>query len=155
MLLLKSAKLTLELLEVGLVLTVLTLPFLAGFMQALLLTIQLLVLLLKILDGGIQMRNLLVELGLLCLECVGLALLVLLCSHQRVDLNHVLLVLLLQCLELRLFLIEADLKQVGFLFHLRFCLLNFSKLLSFGSKILLECLLLVDHLLNVVIGANG
>ena len=33
--------------------------------------------------------------------------------------------------------------------------LHISKLLSFGSKIHLECLLLVDHLLNVVIGANG
>ena len=121
----------------------------------LLLTFELIILLLKIIDGLVQVGDLLVELGLLRLKRVGLALLVLLCPHQRVDLNQVLLVLLLQRLELGLLRVEADLEKVGFLFDLLLSLLDVSELLCLGSKLFLELLFLVDHLLHVVVSANG
>ena len=136
-------------------LTVLTLPLRAGLIQVLLLTVELIILLLKIIDGCVQVGDLLVELGLLRLKRVGLALLVLLCPHQRVDLNQVLLVLLLQRLELGLLRVEADLEQVGFLLDLLLSLLDVSELLSLGGEFLLELLLLVDHLLHIVVSANG
>ena len=154
-LLLQSAKLALKLLDMGLVLTVLTLPLRAGLIQVQLLTIELIVLLLKIIDGSVQVGDLLVELGLLRFKRVGLALLVLLCPHQRVDLDQVLLVLLLQRLELGLLRVEADLKQVGFLLDLLLSLFDVSELLCLGGKLLLELLFLVDHLLHVVVSADG
>ena len=136
-------------------LTVLTLPLRAGLIQVLLLTVELIILLLKIIDGCVQVGDLLVELGLLRLKRIGLALLVLLCPHQRVDLNQVLLVLLLQRLELGLLRVEADLEQVGFLLDLLLSLLDVSELLGLGGELLLELLLLVDHLLHIVVSANG
>ena len=101
------------------------------------------------------MFDFLVELGFLRLECIGLALFVLLCPDQCVDLDEVLLILLLESFKLGLLRVEADLKQVLLLFNFLFACINFCELLSHLGEFFLEALFLFDHFLDVIVGANG
>ena len=92
-------------------LTILTLPLLTNLNRVLLLAIKLLVFVLEIVDLGIELSDILVELGLLELEHVSLALLVLMSPQQRFDLDLVLLILLLESLVQGFFLVKLDLFQ--------------------------------------------
>lgn len=102
----------------------------------------------------VAIGNVLGELLLTGLECVGLALLVLLGANQRLDLDLVLLVLLLEGLELGLLLEELQLQLVGLLGELSLGRLCLGELFGLGAQLTLQLILLVDHLLDVVVSAD-
>ena len=80
-------------------LTILTLPLLTNLNRVLLLAIKLLVFVLEVIDLGLELSDILVELGLLDLEGVRLVLFVILRPDKRVNLDQVLLIHLLESLE--------------------------------------------------------
>ena len=67
----------------------------------------------------------------------------------------VLLHLLLQSLQLGVLLEEFHLKLVLVLEEVRFGGIGLGEGLNLGSKILLKVLLIIDHLLDVVVGVDG
>lgn len=89
------------------------------------------------------------------LERVSLTLLVLLSPHKRINLDKVLLILLFESLKLGFFLVELDLLQAEGLLDLVLCGLSLGELVDVGLELFLKLLFLIDHLLNVVVGADG
>ena len=94
------------------------------------------------------------QLVLGCLECSRFALLVLLSALHSPDLDQVLLILLLQSLELGLFVKELQLVLVSLLSDLSLGGFSLSEELSLGGEFLLKLLLLIDHFLDVIVSAN-
>ncbi len=108
----------------------------------------------KVLDLLVELVDLSLQSDDVALQVLRLALLVFVLSGNLVDLDTILLIFLLQGLELGLFLLHCDSGLIVLLDSFVLGDFSLSKGIAPGSQLAFKSVLLVDHLLNVVVGVD-